>query len=370
MNRPETKLCQFIDHLTLRSVSFALYRLPWTDEPILVLQKSGEVETFESLSELNGKRGFVLTSFGHSRPGVLIRPDNVARDWEQIGEVLAELPELEASEPEEGEKSVYVDGISNQQRYAEAFHRFIEPLQQGRFKKLVLSRCEEHELADGFSLLTAFVNACNNYPRMMISLTHTPVTGTWLGCTPEIILSGQENQWHTVSLAGTMPMNGETMPEYWSVKNKEEQAFVSEYIRKTIKKFGTKLTENGPYTARAGQLVHLKTDFHFCLKNTERLGDILNELHPTPAVCGLPKQETYDFILSNEGYDRGYYAGVIGWIDPQEHTTLYINLRCMHVNGRTAQLYAGGGILASSTLETEWDETLHKMDTMKRIITL
>lgn len=373
MNIPETQLCQLIDNLTLRSVSFALYRLPWTDEPILVLQEGGDVEKLDSLNELNGKRGFVLTPFGHAHPGVLIRPDKVARDWEQIGEVLAELTEKTEETPVEDKEeasAAFADEGGNKQRYAEAFNRFIAPLQQREFKKLVLSRCEENELAVNFSLLTAFVNACNTYPRMMISLTHTPVTGTWLGSTPEIILSGQDNQWHTVSLAGTMPMNGEVMPEDWSVKNKEEQAFVSEYIRKTVKKFGSKLTENGPYTARAGQLVHLKTDFHFCLKNTDRLGDILSELHPTPAVCGLPKKETYDFILANEGYDRGYYAGIIGWIDPQEHTTLYVNLRCMHVSGRTAKLYAGGGILASSTLETEWDETLHKVDTMKRIIAL
>lgn len=365
-----------IDNLAQSPVCFALYRLPWTDEPILVLQKSGEVEILNNLSDLNGKRGFVLTPFQHTsiHPGVIIRPDKVARDWEQIEQAVSALMtdngyRIEAMHEGSG---LGVCGIEtdNKQRYAEAFTRFIAPLRQGTFKKLVLSRREVQTLPEKFSLLTAFVNACNSYPRMMISLTHTPVTGTWIGSTPEIILSGQENQWHTVSLAGTMPMDGEVMPEHWSDKNREEQAFVSEYIRKTIKKFGSKLTENGPYTARAGQLVHLKTDFHFYLKKTERLGDILNELHPTPAVCGLPKQQTYDFILDNEGYDRSYYSGIIGWLDPQEHTTLYVNLRCMRVSGKQALLYAGGGILASSTADTEWEETQHKMNTMKKIITL
>ena len=376
MNIPETKLHQLIDSLTKSSVSFALYRLPWTDEPILVLQESREVETLNNLSDLNGKRGFVLTPFQHTstHPGVIIRPDKVARDWEQIGLAVSALVTDKDYDEEEAHEGaglgVCGDEVDNKLRYTEAFTRFIAPLQQKIFKKLVLSRREMQMLPEKFSLLTAFVNACNSYPRMMISLTHTPVTGTWIGCTPEIILSGQENQWHTVSLAGTMPMDGEAMPEHWSDKNREEQAFVSEYIRKTIKKFGSKLTENGPYTARAGQLVHLKTDFHFCLKKTEHLGDILNELHPTPAVCGLPKQQTYDFILDNEGYDRSYYSGIIGWLDPQEHTTLYVNLRCMRVSGKQALLYAGGGILASSTADTEWEETQHKMNTMKKIITL
>lgn len=143
-------------------------------------------------------------------------------------------------------------------------------------------------------------------------------------------------------------------------KNKEEQAFVGDYIRKAIKKFGSKITEKGPYTARAGQLVHLKTDFHFCLKDTAHLGDVLQELHPTPAVCGLPKEEAYQFILQTEPHNRLFYSGVIGWIDPEGDTTLYVNLRCMHIEGKTATLYAGGGILPESTADTEWEETQQK----------
>ena len=104
------------------------------------------------------------------------------------------------------------------------------------------------------------------------------------------------------------------------------------------------MTEKGPYTARAGQLVHLKTDFYFLLKNTDNIGNLLQELHPTPAVCGLPKEDAFRFILENEGYDRSYYSGFTGWLD------------------------TGGGILASSEVESEWTETGDKMNTMKSIL--
>ena len=165
-----------------------------------------------------------------------------------------------------------------------------------------------------------------------------------------------------------MPMQGDVMPTEWSEKNQREQAFVSDYIRKTVKQFGSKITEKGPYTARAGELVHLKTDFNFQLKDASNLGNILKELHPTPAVCGLPKQEAYTFIEENEGFDRNYYAGIIGWLDPQEDTSLYVNLRCMKIKGKKSILYAGGGILPSSTLETEWEETQQKLKTMLKIL--
>lgn len=373
MNLPEPHIHKLFDVLAQSEISFALYRLPWTDEAILILQKEGYAESIGDLSELNGKRGFVMAPFHQTatHPIVLIRPDIVAHEWEQITQELNRLfPGTSDIVTHTSMLSTArMESLSeNKQHYEEAFTRFIVPLQQKTFKKLVLSRSSTQNIPEGFSPLTAFIRACNSYPRMMISLCHTPQTGTWIGSTPEIILSGQEQEWHTVSLAGTMPMQGESMPTDWSEKNREEQAFVSEYIRKCIKQFGSQLTEKGPYTARAGHVVHLKTDFHFSLKKTGHLGDLLKVLHPTPAVCGLPKQTAYDFILENEYYDRSYYSGIIGWLDPDGYTTLYVNLRCMKIGEQQITLYAGGGILPSSTAESEWEETQQKMNTMRHIL--
>lgn len=372
MNIPETPIHHFIDKLTCSHVSFALYRLPWTDEPILILQKDGEPETTLNLKDLNGKEGFIMAPFHPSEkhPIILIRPDRTASDWEEIAGALNDVCTTDTCPVLSGETfpAAPADETAEKQTYTQTFNHFISPLQKKRFRKLVLSRHSTQPLTNGFSPLAAFIRACNSYPRMMISLCHTPVCGTWIGSTPEIILSGNGTDWHTVALAGTMPMEGETMPTDWSKKNQEEQEFVCEYIRKTIKKFGSKLTEKGPYTARAGQLVHLKTDFNFTLKDSLHLGDILQELHPTPAVCGLPKEDTYQFILDTENYDRSYYSGIIGWLAPEKETTLYVNLRCMQIGRTEATLYAGGGILPSSDAESEWEETQQKMNTMRNIL--
>ena len=377
---PSISIHKLIDSLTRSKASFALYRQPWTDEPILVLQESREAHILNDLTGLNGKQGFLIAPFKQTEqhPIVLIRPDHRVCEWEAISETLDQFakahPEEIPASPNElplvSANQAFQPDLSEKDKetYEEAFKRFIGPLQQNTFQKLVLSLCIHQDLPEDFSPLSAFVNACNNYPRMMISLCHTPETGTWLGSTPEIILSGHDTQWHTVSLAGTMPMQGDVMPTEWSEKNQREQAFVSDYIRKTVKQFGSKITEKGPYTARAGELVHLKTDFNFQLKDASNLGNILKELHPTPAVCGLPKQEAYTFIEENEGFDRNYYAGIIGWLDPQEDTSLYVNLRCMKIKGKKSILYAGGGILPSSTLETEWEETQQKLKTMLKIL--
>lgn len=251
MNTPETIYHQLLDSFTSSHVCFALYRLPWTDEPILVMQEEGEPEYIHSLNELNQKKGFLLSPFQFTpaHPAVLIRPDIQAHDWEDIKSALQRWM---TRHPQQAAPSHSIDAstdshISSEKEekdlYTETFSRFILPLKEKQFRKLVLSRSTTHTLNDQFSPLSAFIQACNSYPRMMISLCHTPSTGTWIGSTPEIILSGHEKDWHTVALAGTMPMQGEVMPTEWSKKNKEEQAFVGDYIRKAIKKFGSKITE-------------------------------------------------------------------------------------------------------------------------------
>ena len=373
MNLPNRHIQNLLDCLTRSRLSFALYRLPWTDECYFVLQQSGDVEQLADIRELNKKKGFVMAPFLQSdhHPLIVIRPDITAYDWDDISEAIYSLvcavALLNCKNLTE-KLSPFVSEETDKERYTQAFERFITPLQKKHFQKLVLSRSSTKHINDDFSPLAAFVRACNNYPRMMIYLCHTPVSGTWVGSTPEILLSGHGKEWHTVALAGTMPMQNEVMPMDWNKKNQDEQGYVADYIRRIIKKFGNKMNEKGPYTARAGQLVHLKTDFYFLLKNTDNIGNLLQELHPTPAVCGLPKEDAFRFILENEGYDRSYYSGFIGWLDTEGHTDLYVNLRCMEIKPGETTLYAGGGILASSEIESEWTETGDKMNTMKSIL--
>lgn len=384
MERAEKEIQEMIEGVAGSAPGFALYRLPWAEKCHLVLQTSGRAEETGGIDGLNGKRGFVMAPFRETdaHPLILIRPDIKAYGWEEIGQALKALlsdPESDSSEQTEveggkddAESTVSASGNRREEEkeaYMEAFNRFIGPLQERRFQKLVLSRSTSVRLRKGFSPLNAFVQACNSYPRMMIYLCHTPASGTWMGSTPEILLSGQGKEWHTVALAGTMPMGkDETLPTEWSEKNRQEQKCVSGYVRQVIGRFGNEVTEEGPYTARAGQLVHLKTDFRFRLESTERLGDLLQELHPTPAVCGLPKNETFRFISEHEGHDRRYYSGFIGLLEPEGQTDLYVNLRCMEIDRETATLHAGGGILSCSEGEEEWEETEEKMKTILKVI--
>lgn len=163
--------------------------------------------------------------------------------------------------------------------------------------------------------------------------------------------------------------------------NRTEQQIVVDYIASLLQQHASCYSVVGPFTARAGKVVHLKSEFAFKLKTPSALAAMVEALHPTPAVCGLPKERAFAFIQEHEGYNRSYYAGIVGPFNYQEHTALYVNLRCLRLEEprcsllplsatadelpvRRATLFAGGGILSSSEVQDEFKETCAKMATL------
>ncbi|MDR0429941.1 MAG: isochorismate synthase [Tannerellaceae bacterium] len=350
MNQNELHL---LDSYIAENLSFAIYRLPGEDVLHLLVQDTDSPTHLNTINELNGQSGFVISPFTVSSecPIILLHPTRKA-DIPFPQKEGKSHPGKKREESHPGEE------------YAARFATFIAPIRQKEFKKLVLSRSLTVGKSTSFSPSMAFLLACSKYTRSYVYLLHTPRTGTWLGSTPEMLLCGTGNIWNTVSIAGTQVLRNGELPQTWDDKNLIEQMLVSYYIRTQLTSFGIHPSEKGPYTVRAGELAHLRTDFHFSLPNASQLGDLLKLLHPTPAVSGLPKEEAYRFILDNEGYCRRYYSGFIGLLEPEGKSDLYVNLRCMNIHDNSFTLYAGGGLLPSSVLEQEWQETEDKLQTM------
>jgi isochorismate synthase len=114
--------------------------------------------------------------------------------------------------------------------------------------------------------------------------------------------------------------------------------------------------------------VHLRSDFNFVLEDTRRIGELIRALHPTPAVCGLPKQQTFDFIRRNESQSRRYYSGFSGPFNPEVDTHLFVSLRCMQILDDCYCLYTAGGLLRDSEEDQEWEETEAKLETMRSLL--
>lgn len=332
--------------------AFALFRLPGKKEYVEIRQNDGGVHKLSSYAELSGKKGFVIAPFSITPdcPLMIIAPDVLCKH---------DVKEINI------ESSCDNNFTKEKEAYVEDFNKFHKSLTEGTFQKIVLSRCSEAKRCGSASDKDIFLKACNLYPDMFVALVSAPECGTWLMATPEILIKGNSSEWRTMALAGTMRDSNDAD---WSDKNIREQKYVEDYIGTRLLPYVQTLNITGPYTSHAGNLIHLRSDFNFTLRNPEHIGDVINCLHPTPAVCGLPKAETLTFINNTEHSRRLYYSGFSGMLDADGDTNLFVSLRCMNITPERFRLYAGGGLLDASTAEKEWLETEAKMETMKRCI--
>lgn len=371
--------------------SFALYRLPHEEVCTLVEQTEGQPQQLTSLDELGHHCGYVMAPFVISDDCPLLVIDaqhtrHVHQDELLQTPLLADADMLQqvGSMPETVRKDC------ERSDYGADFRRFHAQLTGGTFRKLVLARRATVATGTGLRPLQLFADACHRYPRLFVSLVFTPQSGLWLTATPEVLLEGSADSYSTIALAGTMRLQGDVSDLQcmeWTAKNREEQRIVADYIGTCLRQFSRDVEEQGPFTVRAANLVHLRSDFRFTLYNNARVGELLSELHPTPAVCGLPKHEARQFIVANEHAQRRYYSGFQGpmrtplcppeggmiFSSPTTHhpsptTHLFVSLRCMQLWHGSCWLFAGGGLLPESSEEQEWQETEAKMETMRRLL--
>ncbi|MFN8775205.1 MAG: chorismate-binding protein [Flavobacteriales bacterium] len=243
-------------------------------------------------------------------------------------------------------------------RVAEAVRR----LQSGDLHKVVISRI--HEVRPGIpghqipELAAALSEA---YPGAMVYLLRDEEHGLWMGATPETLLRWDAVTLHTMALAGTALAGA----GIWGKKEHAEHRVVVDEIMARMHPFTT--PEAGPtQTVSAGPVEHLRT-----LITAPQKGDPLTiaaALHPTSAVCGMPRPVAMDYIRSHEPHSRGLYTGYIGVVEPGGIGHLFVNLRCMELLDDRTLLYVGGGITPQSNPEDEWEETCMKAVTLLRVI--
>jgi isochorismate synthase len=260
-----------------------------------------------------------------------------------------------------------------------AFEKMVEEgvhaIENGTLEKIVTSRTRYIQLPTEFDVVDSFHRLCATYPNALVSFVSAPETGSWLGASPETLVS-VENQtiFKTVALAGTkMYEPGTNLKTVaWTQKEIEEQALVERYIISCFKKIRVReYDEHGPKTVVAGNLLHLKSDFMVDMKaiNFPQLGSVMLQLlHPTSAVCGMPLEPALDFLRKHEGYEREYYAGFLGPVNVDNDIHIFVNLRCMKLMEGGALLYAGAGVTNDSVPENEWNETEMKLNTLLNVI--
>ncbi len=246
----------------------------------------------------------------------------------------------------------------------------ITAINEGEFDKVVSARTYDEPLSKNFNIIDQFNRLEKAYPDAFVSLISIPGKGTWMGATPELLIESSSVHFRTVSVAGTQPfsLDKDLSEAAWNQKEIEEQAMVNRYIVEQFKTIRLReFIETGPRSVRAGNMIHLKTEYTVDLNEVHfpELGTVmLHLLHPTSAVCGMPKFSALRFIAANEHLNREFYSGFLGPVNMDGISRLYVNLRCMQILRTRAVLYAGSGITHDSVPEKEWDETALKCQTL------
>ena len=249
--------------------------------------------------------------------------------------------------------------------HANQIRAALSSIANGRLQKVVVS-CIKHAPRNSISLEAIFQRLIERYPNAFVYIVHHPHFGLWMGATPELLLHKHGAAYRTVSLAGTKPFR-EAHSFVWSEKLKHEQQLVTDFILEQIALNNAAAIElNGPYTVQAGPLAHLKTDIRFQSKRHSR--ELIVALQPTPAVCGLPRENALAFIREHANFERRLYAGRIGLHFPTGDEIHFVNLRCMQVFDDHFELHVGGGIVAGSVAADEWQETELKADVLRKLL--
>lgn len=339
-----------------------------------LLQKNKNINYVSNFKE----KGFVMAPFDDKQFPILI-PSSDSK--------LIETSTYEPNVIHESVMGMNYDTM-DRQPHIDLVSKAITAIKDKKIDKVVLSRMETVEINETNPFIL-FKKLIDQYPNAFVYCWFHPEFGLWLGATPETLLQIENNRLTTMSLAGTKPYQG-VLDVNWSEKEIHEQNIVTDYLVKQLKNNLNDLQVSDTQTSRAGNLIHLKTMVSGLLKSeVSNLKVIIDNLHPTPAVCGFPKTEAKKFILDNENYDREFYTGFLGELNVEKNLTrnqnrrniennayssvkkvsnLYVNLRCMKLEDHKARVFVGGGITSNSVPEHEWEETVAKSVTIKKIL--
>jgi len=342
------------------------------------LQKTTEIYELEHYEA----SGFVFVPFSDAHPSILFSFED-CDTLEYEGELPQDYFNTKANT--RCEAVTTIESTVDKQQHEALVSKAISTIKTTPLQKVICSRVIK--VNTQVNLTATFKKLTVRYPDAFCYYWHHPEVGTWLGATPEQLIHFSRNTLKTVALAGTQ--HKDEFPEAnWTSKELNEQKMVTNYILESLRGYSSDLEVGDVETVSAGNLWHLKTKINAKIDPRD-LAKVVRTLHPTSAVCGLPKKEAKAFIQKNELYDRAYYSGFLGELNVKDQKTrsqrqqnqenqvflsiktssdLYVNLRCMQVFEDSLQLYVGGGITEDSNPTDEYLETKAKSQTLLNVI--
>lgn len=245
--------------------------------------------------------------------------------------------------------------------YTAAFEQVVDRIENTNLEKTVLSRVIL--IADPIpNLSELYKQLVVEYSQAFVYIIYHDLIGTWIGVSPETIIRSTQDGFVTQAIAGTIQKDSSVS---WTEKEKKEQLIILEHLRTEFEERNFEYQIGETTEIDAGKVKHIKTDITF--RAGENLSELLEVLHPNPALSGYPIKESIALIKEIEFHDRKYYCGIVGIININK-VSLFANIRCMECHENQYDLFVGGGIVRGSDLKNEWKETEMKATTLSRVI--
>ncbi|WP_247008844.1 isochorismate synthase [Halorientalis litorea] len=286
--------------------------------------------------------------------------ERVAATLERTREDIADLPVMRPSGGPPGVLETRVTPPKDE--WTEQVEQATGYIRSGDLRKVVLATALEVDLADDIDVPDVLERLRRTYPNCYRFLVQPGDDGAFFGPPPERLVRMDGRRVQTEALAGSVP-RGET-PEkdadyaqsmLDSEKLQHEQQLVVDAIRNQLEPLGD-VHEGEQDVRKLTNIQHLQTPITADLDGEGHVLDILEALHPTPAVGGLPPDRAWEVIRETESFERGWYAAPVGWFDSNGDGEFAVGIRSGVAGGTHATLFAGCGIVADSDPDEEWEE--------------
>lgn len=270
-----------------------------------------------------------------------------------------------------------LQSLEDKQRWIKKVDRAKELIHSHTFEKIVLARSVEVESRHKpvFTLLTHQLR--QKYPECFNFMIQKDRETAFIGATPERLASFRNRVFKTEGLAGSTSRGRSAIEDevladslLTSSKDREEHQYVVKAIQENLEPLSDRIDHpRNPQIKKLNNVQHLFTPITASIKKGIQIHDLIQELHPTPAVGGFPRREAVSHIHEIEHLDRGWYAAPIGWFNLNGCGEFAVAIRSALLHRNRATLYAGCGIVSDSDPEKEWHETLLKFKPMMDSLT-
>lgn len=293
--------------------------------------------------------------------------ESIWQQWQQIQRIATrKIPTVTGQAPP------IQTPVASTQCFKQSVQSAIATIAAQDLHKIVLAHAVDVTAEQPFSPTRSLQNLRQHYPGCYIFSMSNGQGHSFIGASPERLISVHHGELVTDALAGSAPRSQSAETDSaiaahlrLSEKERHEHRVVVDFITQKLTDIGLQpLSAAVPSLLRLSNIQHLHTPIRAKLPSTVHPLDILKRLHPTPAVAGVPRRHACREIRKYEAFERDLYAAPLGWLDPDGNCEFIVGIRSALITGNRARLYAGAGIVAGSDPERELAEIQLKLSTL------